>query len=223
MPNHPLALKLLETVGVPMAAPSANLFGQTSPTSAQHVEKDFPNLSILDGGPCDIGIESTVLKLQLAESGRVSLSILRKGIVTMAAINEVLSGMKNQFEWTTVADKKHSPGHMKHHYMPEIPIVFFNQPTRIEDYVSTIENDFKKIPDVLEEVTLVKPKSPIKDFQNLTFSSDASIACRELYGKLKSSAESGAQVLVFQRQPYMTGEVWDAFLERLTKASSLHY
>lgn len=223
MPKHPLALDLLKSVNVPLAAPSANLFGQTSPTMADHVERDFPNLKILDGGPCDIGIESTVLKIQPGENNIVSLSILRKGVITQSAINEALKGSTTRFRWSTEIDKKHSPGHMKHHYMPKTPIVFFDQPVNVQDYVTKIESDFKKVPDTIEDVTLIKPTSPITRIETLKFSQDPLLACRELYGNLKQTSDHPSQILVFEKQSYMTGEIWDAFLERITKASSLQY
>lgn len=235
MPKHPLALKLLEKINVPLAAPSANLFGQTSPTTAQHVEKDFPNLRILDGGPCDIGIESTVLKIRPLSNNRVALSILRKGSITQSMINQILLGattdmlthlptnFKSDFEWDNIKDVKHSPGHMKHHYMPKIPIVFFNQPTDVEQFLPTIQSDFQQLSDKIEYVTIIKPTAPIERFEKLNFSSEAPIACRELYGKLKLVSHTDAQILIFEKKPYMTGELWEAFLERLTKASSLYY
>lgn len=222
MPKHPLALELLKQIKIPLAAPSANLFGQTSPTTAAHVETDFPRLKILDGGPCEVGIESTVLKIQPHQGG-ASLAILRKGIITQSTINSALVECKVPYQWSAEIDKKHSPGHMKHHYMPKTPIVFFDQPVRIKDYVSTILEDFKNIPDVVEDVTIAKPKAPIENIEKLQFSADPQLACRELYGKLKEASESRAQILIFEKQNYMRGEVWDAFLERITKASSLRY
>ena len=63
VPNHPLALELIRESGRPLAAPSANLFGQVSPTTAEHVRRSFGNKvgMILDGGSCSIGVESTVI------------------------------------------------------------------------------------------------------------------------------------------------------------------
>lgn len=65
IPNYEKAQALLKEAGVPVAAPSANKFGHVSPTTAEHVYKDFENDSvcILDGGHCSFGIESTVLKI----------------------------------------------------------------------------------------------------------------------------------------------------------------
>lgn len=81
VPSHPVAMKLLEVSGVPIAAPSANKFGHVSPTKAEHVYKDFHKdceVLILDGGSCSFGIESTVLKITDTE-----LIVIRKGGVSM--------------------------------------------------------------------------------------------------------------------------------------------
>lgn len=70
IPNHEIALDLLRTSGVPVAAPSANKFGHVSPTKAEHVFYDFNKDSevfIIDGGSCSFGIESTVVKLTYEE------------------------------------------------------------------------------------------------------------------------------------------------------------
>ena len=77
VPNHQIAQKLLQVSGLPIAAPSANKFGHVSPTKAEHVYKDFykdSEVLILDGGSCDFGIESTVLKITDTQ-----LLIIRKG------------------------------------------------------------------------------------------------------------------------------------------------
>lgn len=66
MPNNEIALNLIRMSGLPLAAPSANKFGHVSPSKAEHVYNDFhldSEVTILDGGPCNFGIESTVLKI----------------------------------------------------------------------------------------------------------------------------------------------------------------
>ena len=87
MPSHPVALSLLRESGVPVAAPSANRSGRPSPTTAMHVLEDMKGIipMILDGGPCDIGLESTVLDLT-----HESPVILRPGGVTKSMLEEVL-------------------------------------------------------------------------------------------------------------------------------------
>ena len=79
MPRHPVALALIRAAGVPLAAPSANLSGRPSPTTAQHVLQDLNGRieAVLDGGPTGVGLESTVLDL----TGSVPV-VLRPGGVT---------------------------------------------------------------------------------------------------------------------------------------------
>ena len=84
MPNNEIALSLLKTSGLPIAAPSANKFGHVSPTRAEHVYNDFhadSEVTILDGGSCNFGIESTVLKI-LENGENFDMTILRKGGVS---------------------------------------------------------------------------------------------------------------------------------------------
>ena len=92
MPNSAIALELLKESGLPIAAPSANKFGHVSPTKAEHVYNDFhldSEVTILDGGPCTFGIESTVLKINdLSDS--YELLILRKGGVSEKALHEAI-------------------------------------------------------------------------------------------------------------------------------------
>lgn len=81
IPNHPVALALLEKSGLPVAAPSANKFGHVSPTKAEHVYNDFhkdSEVMIIDGGSCSFGIESTVAKITEGQ-----LIIYRKGGISM--------------------------------------------------------------------------------------------------------------------------------------------
>jgi len=87
IPDHPLALALLRAAGLPVAAPSANPFGRVSPTTAEHVREQLGDRIdlILDGGPCRVGIESTVLQLT---DGRARL--LRPGGVTLEEIEAVI-------------------------------------------------------------------------------------------------------------------------------------
>ena len=83
MPNHEIALDLLRTSNVPIAAPSANKFGHVSPTKAEHVYNDFfkdSEVLIIDGGSCSFGIESTVVKITYEDkSDLFKLLILRRG------------------------------------------------------------------------------------------------------------------------------------------------
>lgn len=89
MPSHPVALALLEAARIPIAAPSANLSGRPSPTTAAHVREDLDGRidGILDGGPAGVGLESTVV--EAGEDGRIT--VLRPGGVSLEQLREVAS------------------------------------------------------------------------------------------------------------------------------------
>ena len=97
MPGHQIARDLIELAQVPVAAPSANKFGHVSPTKAEHVYNDFhkdTDVLIIDGGCCDFGIESTVLKLEGdTDAKKFILTIIRKGGISMDSLEQVLADM----------------------------------------------------------------------------------------------------------------------------------
>jgi len=113
MPAHPVALALIAAAQIPIAAPSANRFTQLSPTTAEHVRRGLGDRVdyILDGGPCSVGIESTVLSLTGA--GPV---LLRPGGIPRAQIEDLLGPIAEQTEATAKAHP--SPGMHRRHYSP---------------------------------------------------------------------------------------------------------
>ncbi len=117
MPNNSIALELIKKSDTPIAAPSANLFGQLSPTRAGHVEKQLgDNIDmILDGGKCSVGIESTILLIEKDE-----VTVLRHGGIPVESIREVI-GEINLFSKKT--DRPNSPGQLPFHYSPITPIL----------------------------------------------------------------------------------------------------
>ncbi len=119
IPSHPLFREVLEKCGRPIAAPSANMFGRISPTTAEDVLKELNGKIeyILDGGRCPIGIESTVISF---EGERIF--VLRHGFVTKEEI-EAVSG-KEVTEIKESASKISSPGMLKSHYAPLTPLYF---------------------------------------------------------------------------------------------------
>ena len=122
MPAHPVALALIRAAGVPVAAPSANRFTELSPTTAEHVRQslgsdvDF----ILDGGPCQVGIESTVLSLADQELSENGLVLLRPGGVSRAALEAIVGTIASAPEVLTGAHP--SPGLHPRHYSPRTPL-----------------------------------------------------------------------------------------------------
>jgi L-threonylcarbamoyladenylate synthase len=110
VPGHPVARQLLAEVGVPIAAPSANLSGRVSPTTAAHVLDGLAGRidAVLDCGPCRVGLDSTVIDLTGARP-----ALLRQGGVTQAAIEAVIGALGAAPEGVI-----HAPGQLASHYAP---------------------------------------------------------------------------------------------------------
>lgn len=119
VPANSIAQTLLMMAGVPLAAPSANPSGRLSPTEADHVLADLGDKVefVIDGGPCSIGVESTVLSL-LDDRPR----ILRPGAVTAEQLSEVLQEPVETETGAEDADAPRSPGRLLSHYAPRLPV-----------------------------------------------------------------------------------------------------
>lgn len=131
MPRHPIALALIRAVGSPLAAPSANRFMHISPTTVHHALADLNGRVplMLDGGPCEVGVESTVLDLCSPVP-----TILRPGGVSIEALRTVLPEVQLLPKRTSSQEDDHntehdtaqkSPGQMRIHYSPSVPAVLF--------------------------------------------------------------------------------------------------
>lgn len=116
MPAHPVALDLLRATGLPIAAPSANPFGYVSPTTAQHVQETLGESIdlILDGGPCTVGVESTVCSVTDEEA-----VVLRPGGVSLEEIEAVIGPVALA---SSISPDARSPGTLLQHYAPRVPI-----------------------------------------------------------------------------------------------------
>jgi L-threonylcarbamoyladenylate synthase len=122
MPAHPIALELIREAGVPIAAPSANPFTQLSPTTAQHVRDALGGhvAMVLDGGPSQVGIESTVLSLAGPDA-----VLLRPGMISRADIEAVIGPVKVLDE--TPEGPHASPGLHRRHYSPRTPLILLER------------------------------------------------------------------------------------------------
>jgi L-threonylcarbamoyladenylate synthase len=117
MPDHPLALAVIQEAGVPLAAPSANAFGRISPTTADHVRGHLGGRvdMVLDGGPCRLGVESTIISL----TGETP-TLLRVGGLPAEEIERAIGGSLLQ---APAKDHPDAPGQLPHHYCPQTPLV----------------------------------------------------------------------------------------------------
>lgn len=121
IPAHPVIKALLEKIDFPLAAPSANPFGYISPTTAQHVADQLGNkvYYILDGGPCDVGLESTIIGMN--DDGEIE--VLRKGGLSVEKITSVVGDVIIR---DTSTSNPEAPGMLTSHYAPRVPLVLTN-------------------------------------------------------------------------------------------------
>lgn len=194
-PRHQQTLELLSTIDGGVAAPSANKFGKTSPTSSKHVFEEFGDaVSILEGGPSDIGIESTVAGV----TGN-KVEIYRPGHYTAKMLSEILRA--NSIDAQVVyAQSPVAPGQLKHHYMPKIPLVIVPENFIWEG--KEIGIPFK------HPVVWKQPLSP-------------EIASRELYQKMREFDEKGFDIIFAERNSHHFSEEWLGIWNRLEKAKTL--
>ena len=196
MPNHPIALSLLTKFGGPLSAPSANPSGYISPTTAIHVEQSFGGgVTVIDGGPCDCGIESTVLSLVDTPS------ILRPGSVSLASLEEIIPGVK----MSMTISQTNSPGTASSHYAP-------NTKTTLVDCENIHE---LSNPDAI--VITIKGTPRITKHAFVMPNCPTQYAAK-LYTTLREADELGAHEIIIESPP--KSPEWNAVMNRLLRASS---
>ena len=210
MPNHPIALKLIQELGCPVAAPSANRFKKTSPTCADHVRDEFPKekILILDGGSPQVGIESTVVFIENQKIG-----ILRPGGVTKEQITGTLEAAQVDFVWEDSFLSSASPGQMKDHYMPDKPLFLWMKPWK-ENSLEQIVVEAKKT--IKHDQPNVQPKGGLL---NLSF--DPIIAARNIYSQMRNlSKDEDNDFLYCIWDLKNHQDLWVAIKNRLRKSAT---
>jgi len=200
VPRHPVAQALLKACRLPLAAPSANRSNALSPTTAAAVLDTLDGRidAVLDGGPCEVGLESTVLDLS-AEPHRV----LRPGMIPPAELAAVLGATPGSGAAHDAAPLR-SPGMMARHYAPRIPLVIASEVARVAG------------PD---DAVLTFSPVRIESRHREVLPTDPRALASRLYGALREAEHSGAQRIVLERPP-ADGELWAAIEDRLRRATS---
>lgn len=136
MPQHPIALALIDECKLPIAAPSANTSGKPSPTSADHVIEDILNKVdiIIDGGNCSVGLESTVIDITVKPA-----VILRPGFITKELLETVINEVEEHNWLSDCKGKVKSPGMKYKHYAPNARITIFQG--NMDDVVKRIKQE----------------------------------------------------------------------------------
>lgn len=124
-PSHPVARAIINASGLPLAAPSANLFKHVSPTTAEHVAAQLSDriAGIVDGGPCQVGVESSIVSL----TGDVP-TVLRPGAITPEMVKKVLGRVAIKESTSKPGEAMQAPGQCDTHYRPQVPLYFGEVP-----------------------------------------------------------------------------------------------
>lgn len=188
IPAHPLTRELLRLLDFPVAAPSANPFGYVSPTTAQHV---FEGLNgkipyILDGGPCQIGLESTIVDFDNQQ-----VIVRRKGGVAVEAIEKVLG--KKVLVQTGVEEHPVAPGQLKSHYATSTPLFEFG--------VDALPTHFP-----MEETCVIAfgknmDEVPAKFRFQLSSAGNLDEAAKNLFSTMREADGCGAKVILTRFLP----------------------
>ena len=207
VPNHPLALQLLSEFDGGVAAPSANRFGRVSPTTAAHVREELGNsvALIIDGGPCTVGIESTILDL----SGSLP-RILRPGILDATSIGAVLG---NSPEFGGQQDAPRVSGSLEAHYAPRTPLRLL----AAADLATTARDALA----AGRRIAALTARPLAFSHDNLVWhpaSSEPAQFAHELYATLRVLDALGCDVILIEAPP--ADEGWRAVADRLRRAAA---
>lgn len=202
VPDHPLTLELLSELEFPLAAPSANPFGYISPTTALHVQKQLGDKLpyILDGGSCQVGLESTIVGEENGE-----MIIYRLGGLSVDDIEKVVGKVTVQLNQSS---NPKAPGQLKSHYAPKKPVIIGD--------LKMLENQHsgQKIGaivfgnPVLNTITLIKNLSPSQNYHE---------AAGNLFSFLRDLDDSDVDVIIAQLLPELS--LGPAINDRLLRAS----
>jgi len=213
-PSHPVALAFLKACDTGVAGPSANRFGRVSPTNAKHVQQEFgDSLLVLDGGPCDVGIESSIVD---CTRGRPVL--LRPGILTRAqleaACGEAVLG-KEEFEQQALGagDAPRASGTLEAHYAPDAKVRLMDA-VPIQTALDLLGAEAAHI--AVYARSIVRIKSDKVLYRRMP--DDALATAQQLFAVLRDFDAKGVKLIWIENPPADAG--WDGVRDRLQRAAA---
>ena len=218
-PAHPVAQAVLQAaqhLGVyGLAAPSANLFGRVSPTTAAHVASEFgADLLILEGGACEVGIESTIV-----DCTRAAPVLLRPGVLTPQQLSEAC-GLTVITPHAPDADAPRASGTLASHYAPTAPVQLMTHAElqqAVDGHASVQGNDLGKVA-IWSRHGVQLPLSQEHQFVQQPMPASAAECAHQLFAQLRSfDAQGVAQIWV--EMPDLT-PAWDGVRDRLIRAAT---
>jgi L-threonylcarbamoyladenylate synthase len=224
MPRHNVALALIRESDCPIAAPSANLAGRPSPTSAEHVLDDLGGRidAVLDAGPTVVGVESTVLDLTVDPP-----QVLRPGGTTFEVLREVLGRVELNpavtAEKALRMEKVRSPGLRHKHYAPDAEVVVVEGEVdavaaKVDELVKLYREDGRRVGVLATGETVSRYSADV--VKSLGSRSDLAVVARNLFRLLREFDVEGVDVIVAEGVP--AEGLGLAVMNRLRKASGYH-
>ena len=207
MPSHPLALALLRAAaarGVPgVAAPSANRFGRVSPTRAEHVRAEFgPAVRVLDGGPCEVGIESAIV-----DCTREPPTLLRPGQIPRERIEAVLGRRLAERD----AASPRASGTLATHYAPKAAL----RVVPSDELARRVQGPPGQ---AQRGVAVYSRLIPAAGWLHRRMPAEADALAHELFAALRAFDEAGAVTIWMEALP--GGGAWEGVLDRITRAAA---
>lgn len=211
-PSHPVALAFLKACNTGVAGPSANRFGRVSPTTAQHVQQEFgDDLLVLDGGPCDVGIESSIVD---CTRGRPVL--LRPGILTPAqleaACGEAVLG-KDEFEQEALGDAPRASGTLEAHYAPNAKLRLMDAGP-IQTALDLLGAEAAHIAVYARSIVRIKSEQVL--YRRMP--DDALATAQQLFAVLRDFDAKGVKLIWVENPP--PDAEWDGVRDRLGRAAA---
>jgi len=223
VPAHPVARALLIAAGVPVAAPSANLFSRPSPTRASHVMDDLAGRIdfVVDGGATQVGVESTVLDL----SGEVP-TILRPGAVSIDMLREILPRVERRSVDAPSSGAMKSPGLLERHYSPRAPLTVYDGRDSVarlvRDACSFIASGQRlgimAADEDRDALSIVERHGPLATIVSLGSERDHVTVASRLYAAIRELDSSGVDRILVRDFPGSNG-LAVAVRDRLRRAS----
>ena len=209
-PSHPVALAFLQACKTGVAGPSANRFGRVSPTTALHVASEFgADLQVLDGGPCDVGIESSIVD---CTRGRPVL--LRPGVLSRQQL-EAACGEPVEDNHVLLADSAapRAPGTLASHYAPDAKVRLMD--TRaIQTALDVLGTDAAHIAVYARSIVRIQSEKVL--YRRMP--DDAIATAQQLFAVLRDFDAKGAKLIWIETLP--EAEAWDGVRDRLGRAAA---
>jgi L-threonylcarbamoyladenylate synthase len=224
-PRHPFMQAVIRACGFPLAAPSANLASRLSPTTAAHVEAQLGTRLrlIVDGGPCPVGIESTVLDLTTRPP-----RVLRPGMIHAESLAAVLGEIETDESGASpTAGPLRSPGLLEKHYAPVAPLILMDwrDESELNARLAALAGGRTRSLRVhLLVHTHIPASTAVAAAANVTIERvaviprDAEAFARALYAELHRCESAGAELIVVETPP--DGPEWRAIADRLRRAAA---